>query len=137
MADCIFCRIIKGEVPCTKIYEDNHVFAFLDIRPAGKKGGHTLVMPKKHYELITDVPEDTLAKLVVIVKKISAVLMKDSEGVNIVQNNKKAAGQFVPHVHFHVIPRVKNDGITIESWKSREYKDGEAEREAEIIRKAL
>ena len=67
MTDCIFCKIIKGEVPCPKIYEDEHTFVMLDARPATSKGGHSLVMPKKHYELITDIPDDEPVDLAVFV----------------------------------------------------------------------
>ncbi|MFA5176256.1 MAG: HIT family protein [Candidatus Nanoarchaeia archaeon] len=135
--DCIFCKIIKGEIPCTKIYEDKDTFVMLDISPASPQGGHTLVMPKKHYELITDIPDKELCELTKIVKKMSKVLLKYGQGLNIIQNNKKIAGQFVPHVHFHLIPRFEKDGVLIEKWATHKYPDGEMIRVADRIKKLL
>lgn len=126
--DCIFCKIAKGEIPCAKVYEDKDILAFLDIEPASKAGGHTLVIPKKHYESITDIPDALLSKAVKVVKKVGKALMIDSHGFNIVLNNKKAAGQLVPHAHFHIIPRNENDGLSLGSWISAKYADGEMEK---------
>lgn len=137
MPDCIFCKIIKGEIPCNKVYEDETTIAFLDINPATKKGGHTLVLPKKHFKDIEDIPEDLLNKTMNTIKKISKAVLKEAEGVNILQNNKKIAGQFVMHVHFHIIPRYKNDGITIEKWPQKKYGMGEAEQVTERIKNLL
>lgn len=123
--DCIFCKIVKGEIPSSKIYEDNAVIAFLDIAPAAK--GHTLVVPKEHYELIADVPNELLEKTIDVVKKVGNALLKENDGFNIMQNNKKAAGQLVPHVHFHVIPRKDNDDLDIAHWESIKYGEGEIE----------
>lgn len=134
MTDCVFCKIIKGEIKQDKIYEDKDTIVILDIRPASKKGGHCLVMPKKHYELFSDVPEKELCETVKTLKKTVSALMKFGEGVNILQNNKRVAGQYVNHVHFHVIPRFTNDSITIEKWVSNEYKDGEMAKKAVEIR---
>ncbi|MDD5133180.1 MAG: HIT family protein [Candidatus Nanoarchaeia archaeon] len=135
--DCIFCKIIKGEIPCTKIYEDKDVFVMLDISPACPQGGHTLVMPKKHYELITDIPDKELCELTKIIKKMAEALLKYGQGLNIIQNNKKVAGQFVPHVHFHLIPRFEKDGVLIEKWATHKYPDGEMIRVADRIKKLL
>lgn len=109
MNDCIFCRIIKGEIPCTKVYEDKNTMAFLDTNPAAR--GHTLVMHKKHYETINKMDEKSLNELISSVKKLASVMLKISEGCNVIQNNKRVAGQIVDHVHFHVVPRVNGDGI--------------------------
>ena len=125
MDDCIFCKIVKGEIPCSKVYEDEHVIAFLDIAPASK--GHTLVVPKEHYEIIPDVPNPLLEKTIDVVKKVGNALLKDNDGFNVMQNNKKAAEQLVPHVHFHVIPRNNEDGLDVAKWESSKYKDGEIE----------
>ena len=127
MDNCVFCKIVKGDIKAANVYEDKDVVAFLDISPAGKNGGHTLVLPKKHYEIITDIPDKELASLAKAVKKVSAALLKLSAGVNVLQNNKKAAGQYVMHAHFHIIPRHENDGITIEKWAPHEYAPGEIE----------
>ena len=137
MGDCIFCKIVKGDIKAAKVYEDKDTVAFLDISPAGKNGGHALVLPKRHYELITDIPDRELASLAKAVKKVSAALLSFSEGVNVLQNNKKAAGQYVMHAHFHIIPRHENDGITIERWTPHEYAPGELEQMQEKIKNLL
>jgi len=133
MSDCIFCKIGKGEIPSHKIYEDEHTLAFLDLTPINK--GHTLVIPKEHYENILDTPKETLKQIIITVKKIAIALSKDSEGINVVQNNKKAAGQVVDHIHFHVMPRYSNDSYPL--CKGKSYKEGEAEKVAESIKKHL
>ena len=135
-SDCIFCKIARGEIHCTKIWEDENTIAFLDVHPASV-GGHTLVIPKQHFELITDVPDDILTDLAKTIKKVTKVLLKETEGINVLQNNGNAAGQFVKHVHFHLVPRYKNDGIVIEKWKTNEYKKGEMEKMAEKLKKII
>lgn len=137
MEDCVFCRIIKGEIPCAKIYEDEKIIAFLDISPASEKGGHTLVMPKKHYELFSEINDEDLTALSKVLRKITKALLKFGKGVNIVQNNGKIAGQFVKHTHFHIIPRFENDGITIEKWKPLKYEVGKIEEVASKIKSLL
>lgn len=137
MSECIFCKIVRGEIPCNKIYEDKDTLAFLDISPATKKGGHALVLPKKHYELITDIPDKELIALMKTIKKISKALLKFAPGLNLLQNNKKIAGQFVMHAHFHLIPRFEKDGITIEKWPPNKYPKGEAERVTKKIKSLL
>jgi len=104
MVECIFCQIIRKEAPASIVYEDEHVAAFLSNRPVNV--GHTIVVPKRHYENIYEIPEDEAAYLFKIVKRI-AHAVKDStdiEGIRIVQNNGKDAGQVVFHLHIHVIP---------------------------------
>jgi histidine triad (HIT) family protein len=135
--NCIFCKIVKGEIPSVKIWEDENTIAILDIRPATKHGGHTLIIPKKHFELITDIPDNLLKEISIVIKKISKALLIYGQGLNIVQNNKKTAGQFIPHVHFHLIPRFENDGVTVEKWKANEYKPEEIEKIAFKIKKLL
>ncbi len=135
--DCIFCKIARKEIPAEIVYEDKNFLAFLDMHPANEKGGHTLVIPKKHYELITDMPDNELAALIVVVKKISKALIKISEGINILQNNKRVAGQFVNHTHFHLIPRYEGDCIVLEKWKAYEYKDNQMKAIAGKIRSVL
>ncbi len=108
-SDCIFCKIVRGEVPSTKVYEDGDVVAFMDIGPVVK--GHTLVIPKLHYDPLMNVPEDLLQKLILVVQKIAMAQVSGlkADGVNVTQANGELAGQVVPHVHFHVIPRYKGD----------------------------
>ena len=108
--ECIFCKIINGDAPSYKIYEDENVFAFLDI--AGDVFGHTLVVPKKHYSDIFDVPEGELVEIMKAVKKIAShYKTKGFSGVNILNASGVDAQQTVFHLHFHILPRSKDDGI--------------------------
>ena len=116
MTDCIFCKIVKKEIPAHIVYEDKKTLAFLDIASASPKGGHTLVLPKNHYELVSEISEEDSKAVMLTIQKLSKALLQFSEGLNIIQNNKKVAGQLVPHVHFHLIPRFEDDGITLEKW---------------------
>ena len=133
MSDCIFCKIIKGEIPCTKIYEDKNTITFLDINPVTP--GHLLVVPKSHHETIEETPEEVLSTTIAVVKKVIIALDKLNEGTNIGVNNKIAAGQLVPHVHFHLIPRNKGDGL--KHWGSKKYAKDEAEAIADKIKRLL
>ena len=111
--ECIFCKIVNGDVPSYKIYEDENVYAFLDI--AGDVFGHTLVIPKKHYENIFEIPENELCKVMNAVKKISTHFLKVGyTGVNILNASGVDAQQTVFHLHFHILPRTKDDGI--DAW---------------------
>lgn len=111
MENCIFCKIIKGDIPCYKVFENEKVLAFLDINPVML--GHTLVIPKKHFVDISEIEEDYLKEVVLVAKKIADKMMDSSvaEGVDIFQANKEAGEQTVFHYHMHVIPRKKDDGI--------------------------
>ncbi len=103
-ADCIFCRIIRGEAPASVVYEDEGIFAFMDIRPVNP--GHTLVVPKRHYAYIWELSDEEVGKLFVAARRIVAAAKEalDADGVRIVQLSGRAAGQEVFHVHVHVIP---------------------------------
>jgi len=132
MNDCIFCKIIKGEIPSYKIYEDKDFLAFLDINPLNP--GHTLVIPKEHHKNLQELPNNLVEKLFCVVKKISALIKNETkaDGINILINNGEVAGQIVFHIHVHILPRFKNDGYT--HWKSRaSYKEGEVEKLAKKI----
>lgn len=120
---CIFCKIINGELPSSKVYENENVFAFLDIGPVNK--GHTLVIPKKHFETIFDVPDDILKEVILVVKKITGAVKKsvNANGISIAMSNYKAAGQLVPHAHFHIMPRFAGDGLKL--WPQGKYEEGE------------
>lgn len=135
MDDCIFCKIIKGELPCSKLYENEKVFAFLDLGPVSK--GHSLVIPKEHYETLLDIPDELLKDVSIIVKKVSAAVKKavNADGISIGQSNFKAAGQVVPHLHFHIMPRFDDDGLKL--WPQGKYDEGEMESYKEKIIKAL
>jgi len=120
--DCIFCKIVAKEIPSTIIYEDEHVLAFMDIGPIIK--GHALVVSKAHYDPVTETPDDVLAKLHQAAKRIARAQVNGlgADGVNIMQNNGKAAGQEVPHIHVHVIPRFNGDGHHW-NWNAGKYQD--------------
>jgi len=128
--DCIFCKIIAGEIPSFKVYEDEDSLAFLDIAPVNP--GHTLVIPKKHYVNMEEIPEEELCKVMKTVKKVGKAIKNGlgAAGYNIVSNNDPIAGQIVPHLHWHIIPRIENDGL--QPWPQEKYKEGKAE---EIIKK--
>lgn len=124
----IFEKIIRREIPATIVYEDSDTLAFMDIGPIIK--GHTLVIPKTCYDPVTETPDDVLSKLMIVAKRIAAAQVKGlgADGVNIIQNNGAAAGQLVPHIHFHVIPRFADDGHHW-NWAAKKY-DSAAEMEA-------
>ena len=103
MDNCIFCKIVGGEVSANKFYEDKHCIAFLDIDPVNI--GHTLIISKRHFETIDQMDKIELDKLSEGILKISKGIMSIADGLNIQQNNKEVAGQAIPHVHFHLIPR--------------------------------
>jgi histidine triad (HIT) family protein len=133
---CIFCKIVNKEIPSTKIYEDEKTLSFMDINPNNK--GHCLIITKKHYETLNDIPENELKQLIVIVQKVSKAVVNATSchGFNIVMNNKKASGQLVPHVHFHVIPRFENDNV-MGNWKTTKYNEHEMDEYAKAIRKKM
>lgn len=124
-ADCIFCKIVAGELPSTTIYADDLVQAFMDINPIVH--GHALVIPKQHYETLPEAPEEALARCVAVAKRIALAQYDalDAEGVNLHQANGAVAGQVVPHLHFHVIPRYADDGHHW-NWSHRDYDSVEA-----------
>lgn len=111
--DCLFCKIIKGEVDSAKVYEDQEVFVFLDIHPV--TNGHCLIIPKQHFENVFDISEDALQKVAVVAKKISEKIKNilQADGIRLSQSNGRAAGQDIMHFHLHIIPRYKNDGLSV------------------------
>lgn len=115
MDNCIFCLIIDGVIPSRRVYEDDVCIATLDIGPATP--GHTLILPKKHYDDLLEMDEATAGHLMMVAKKIGALQMErlGAAGFNVVQNNREAAGQTVKHFHIHVIPRY-DDGNVLVSW---------------------
>lgn len=110
MPDCIFCQIANGEQEAFKLIENEHAVAFLDINPL--TDGHTVVIPKKHYERLVDIPSNELAELFKVVKTVNQALTStlDAAGSNIGINDGKQAGQAIPHLHAHIIPRYQGDG---------------------------
>lgn len=117
--DCIFCKIIKGEIPSYKIYEDEYTYAFLDI--ASDSYGHTLVIPKKHCTNVLDCEDKYLEAVIKSVKKIANHYVDDCgfDGVNILNASGQSAEQSVFHLHFHIIPRKKDDGMHIWPLKDK------------------
>ena len=109
---CTFCKIASGEGQASIVHENRNVMAFMDLYPANV--GHTLVMPKEHWETIYELPEEILADLFVVVKRVAIAVKKavNAQGINIVQSNERAAFQLVRHLHVHVIPRFEGDAIT-------------------------
>jgi len=125
MDDCIFCKIVKGDIPCYKIYEDEKVISFLDINPLSK--GHALVLCKDHYENIFDIPEDLYEYMSKIVKRISLKLKEryNPEGILINQNNGQRAGQEVPHMHIHIKPIYADTKVFSEANHRKEFSKDE------------
>jgi histidine triad (HIT) family protein len=128
----IFTKIIQGEIPSTKLHEDSLCIAILDIAPANK--GHALVIAKEEFATMGDCPDDVLAHLMVIAKQLDQAMRSrlGAEATNIVINNGPAAGQEVPHLHIHVIPRFSNDGKRFSLSKST-YGTGEIERYGSLL----
>lgn len=135
MPDCLFCKIVRGEIPSVKIYEDDATLAFLDINPVNP--GHTLVVPKEHSTDIFEIDEKNWAAVMKTVHAVSQALQKSlgPTGINLAMNNKSGAGQVIFHAHVHIMPRFLNDGH--ELWKGTPYPDGEAAKVGEKIRAAL
>ncbi|MDE7285250.1 MAG: HIT family protein [Lachnospiraceae bacterium] len=108
--NCIFCKIIAGEIPSHTLYEDEQFKVILDVGPATK--GHALILPKQHYANLYELPEDTAADVMKLAKKMMKTMTDKlkCDGFNLVQNNGEVAGQTVFHFHMHLIPRYKNDG---------------------------
>jgi len=133
MVDCIFCKIVSGEIPSIKIMEDPLNMAFLDVRP--RSPGHTLAIPKKHYEKLEDMPEEEAKKLFGFIHKLIKAIpvAVNAQGYNLGINNGKAAGQEVMHVHFNIIPRFEGDqGSPIQGLVQVKVKEGPEEIAAKI-----
>ncbi|KAG2024317.1 hypothetical protein GB937_003970 [Aspergillus fischeri] len=114
-AACIFCKIIKGDIPSLKLFESDKVFAFLDIQPLSR--GHALVIPKFHGAKLTDIPDEDLRELLPVAKQIAKA--SGAEDFNILQNNGRIAHQVVDHVHFHMIPKPnETEGLGI-GWPAQ------------------
>lgn len=113
--DCIFCKIVAGDIPCFKLFEDNHTLAFMDINPANP--GHVLAVPKEHWEDVYAVPDSLIAATVQTAKRIAEATNKalHPHGINLVQANGPGAAQSVFHFHIHVLPRGKDDELKL-NW---------------------
>ena len=130
MSDCIFCKLANGDIPTATLYENEDFRVILDAGPATK--GHCLILPKAHYADIYDIPDEVLEKAAVLARKMSVRLTKAlaCDGLNVIQNNKPAAGQTVFHFHIHLIPRYADDKQHI-LWKPGELSE---EAKEEILK---
>lgn len=126
MIDCVFCKIAAGELPSSKLYEDDLCFAFLDIAPLAP--GHSLVIPKKHYEFYPEVPAEEAAAMAGVMSRLAPAIVasQNANGFNFLLANGSCAGQVVPHVHFHIVPRKDGDGLGFR-WEHGSYGEGEME----------
>ncbi len=131
----LFLKIIKGEIPSEKIYEDDKTYAFLDINP--NNIGHTLVIPKVHSRNILDIKEEDFKALMKTVRKLTPIIREavNATGINVYMNNEASAFQEVFHTHVHIIPRYDEDGYR--PWKGTPYKDNEIEKIGYSIRKLI
>jgi histidine triad (HIT) family protein len=119
---CVFCKIVDGSIPSSKVYEDDEVLAILDLSQAQK--GHTLVMPKKHFDTFLDADANTVKHVFEVTQQLAKKIKTNlnADGVNVLNNTNEAAGQTVMHMHVHIIPRYKNDDLKIEFVDhSKEY----------------
>ncbi|KAK9718833.1 Adenosine 5'-monophosphoramidase [Basidiobolus ranarum] len=132
-ADCIFCKIIKGVIPSSKVLETNLSYAFLDVQPLSK--GHVLVIPKHHAQFLHQVPDEHLSDLLPVAKKIATAL--GAENYNILQNNGSLAHQAVNHVHFHIIPKPnQEEGLGIR-WNTQKLSPEELQNILEKVQNQL
>ena len=132
---CVFCQIIRGEIPGATVYEDETSLAFLDLRPLFH--GHTLLVPKEHHETLVDLPEPLIAPLFSTAKMLAAAVEKtmEAEGTFVAMNNK--VSQSVPHLHIHIVPRRPKDGLRGFFWPRTKYNDDEQMQQvATLIREA-
>jgi histidine triad (HIT) family protein len=136
MDRCVFCKMVAGEIPVARVYEDEAVLAFLDVGPISD--GHTLVIPKLHCRRIDDCEPQVLAELAARLGKIAGAVAAamDADGYNVLSNNGSAAGQVVDHLHFHVIPRKAGDRVFTQ-WPSYKYRLGQTEEIVARIRRNL
>ncbi|MHC4226592.1 MAG: HIT family protein [Planctomycetota bacterium] len=134
--NCLFCKMVDGQIPVTKVYEDEDVLVFLDIGPISD--GHTLVIPKQHFERLDDCPAELLGRVFSSLGKIAGAVATamNSDGYNLLCNNGRAAGQIVEHLHFHIIPRNIGDGL-FGNWPSYKYEEGKMEAIAGEIRRSF
>ena len=135
-SECIFCKIAAGEIPCTKVLEDDVALGFMDIAPVAE--AHVLLIPKPHYETVDELPPDlaagTLKHLPDLVRAIRAAT--GCQGLNVLQNNGAVAGQLVPHVHFHLIPRDVGGKFHF-NWPAEKSPQARMEQLADKIRQNL
>lgn len=132
--NCIFCKILKGDIPSRKVYEDEDFIVIMDVEPATK--GHCLVLPKEHYANLFEMPEELAAKVLPVAKKVASHLKETlgCEGLNLVQNNGEVAGQTVHHFHMHLIPRYADGVVTDVTWGHTNFSPEEMDEIFDSIR---
>jgi len=137
MPECIFCQIIQKKVPSRIVFEDDISVAFLDINPANP--GHIIVIPKEHRETLLNIPVDELKKISANIQAIAVAALKstNASGFNILQNNGQDAGQLIPHVHFHIIPRFKDDGLNLGVMRQHKMEPAEMDKIASRIKSSI
>jgi histidine triad (HIT) family protein len=135
-ADCIFCQIAAGRIPCTRVHEDEVCLAFMDINPISP--GHTLIIPKRHYTYVMEMPPDEVGHIGSLVPRLAGAVKGalGAEGINLLENNGPSAGQVVMHVHFHLIPRWPGDGLGFR-WPARKADPEVLKAQAEKIKAGL
>lgn len=135
--DHLFERIAAGEIPSYRVFEDEHVFAFLDINPLSR--GHTLVIPRRRYERLEDLPGETAAALGRALPRIAAAVLRatGAPAYNVLQNNGRSAGQAIPHVHFHIIPKYADGTGLPHRWPAQTLNREEAPELAKTIAQHL
>ena len=133
--DCLFCQIIAGQIPSTKVAESDNVIAILDINPVNP--GHTLIIPKKHSTDLLDAGDEILKEMILFTKRVAQAVLGGLgyDAFNLELNNGQIAGQIIPHLHWHIVPRTADDGL--KHWPGSKYEDGEAEKVAEKIREQI
>lgn len=134
--DCIFCKIVVGEIPADIVYEDADCVAFLDISPIAE--GHTVIVLKEHFKNLLDVSEEGAAALMRACRRLGRAVKGalDAEGFNVFLNNERCAGQVVNHIHVHIVPRREGDGLKLERPQGK-YAKGRAAEIREQIRKRM
>ena len=134
--ECVFCKIVAVEIPAQVVYENESILAFLDIGPLAD--GHLLVVPKEHLTVMTDLSPDQVGRLVSILPRLGRALLDvtGAEGLNVLLNQGPSAGQVVPHLHFHLIPRRSEDGLGYR-WKAGMYAKGRAAEISSAYKQAL
>ena len=133
---CVFCKIVTGKLPAWTVWKSDAALAFLDIGPLA--AGHLLLIPRDHYVGLTDLPADTCAQIASAIPRLGKALMEvtGAAGLNLLCNHGEIAGQVVPHVHFHLIPRRSGDGLGYR-WLAGKYEKGRVEQLAADYVKAL
>jgi len=136
MADCIFCKIIAGQIPAAMLLETDRVVSFLDINPVNP--GHALIVPRRHVATLLELNQDELHVAIYAARRVAAAVTEEvgSPAFNLLQNNGRCAGQLIDHVHFHVIPRNPDDGFSL-GWRQLQYEEGELKAMQEAIRARL